>query len=190
MIAQFADTTKQFGVADTLEGRDGIQRDLDRLERWAHVNLLIFNKVECPTHGSGQTQAQIQAERWIESSPEEKYLGGFVEEKLNMTQQGILTALKADRILGSIKSSMASVTRDVALICSHETLPGILLPPVGPQHRESVDLLEHIQRKAMNEIRGLEHLCCSNWSREGSGETALGHFSKRGLTEKMERLFT
>lgn len=50
MIVQFADTSRQFGVADTLEGRDGIQRDLDpleRLERWAHVNLLKFNKVKC-----------------------------------------------------------------------------------------------------------------------------------------------
>ena len=32
--ASFADNTKLCGVADTLEGRDGIQRDLDRLERW------------------------------------------------------------------------------------------------------------------------------------------------------------
>lgn len=48
MITQFADTSRRFGVADMLEGRDGIHRDLDpleRLERWALVNLLKFNKV-------------------------------------------------------------------------------------------------------------------------------------------------
>jgi len=42
----FVDDAKLSGVVDTIKGRDVIQRDLNRLENWAHVNLKRFIKAK------------------------------------------------------------------------------------------------------------------------------------------------
>jgi len=46
-LSKFADETKLCGVVSTLDGRDAIQRDLDRLERCACANLMKCNMAKC-----------------------------------------------------------------------------------------------------------------------------------------------
>ena len=46
-FGKLADGANISGVVDTIEVKDTIQKDLNRLEKWTHMNLMRFNMAKC-----------------------------------------------------------------------------------------------------------------------------------------------
>ncbi|KAK4828075.1 hypothetical protein QYF61_023135 [Mycteria americana] len=143
-LSKFANDTKLGGAVDSLDGRHTLQRDLDRLESWAVTNCIKFNESKYRILHLGSGNPGYMYKLGDESSPGERDLRCY---------------LRANHVLGCIKHSIASWTREVivplytALVWPHLEY---CVQFWAPQYKKAIKLLECVHRRATKMMKGLE----------------------------------
>ncbi|KAJ7402821.1 rna-directed dna polymerase from mobile element jockey-like [Pitangus sulphuratus] len=83
-LNQFVGGTKFGRSVDLLEGRKALQRDLDRLDRWAEANCMSFSEAKYQVlhlaHNTAMQHYRL-GDEWLESGPEEKDLEVMVNSQ-------------------------------------------------------------------------------------------------------------
>ena len=140
------DYTRLCGVNTPAEW-DAIQR-----EQCAQENIMRFNKAKRKFLLLGCSnlhyQYKLEEER-IEYNLAEENLGVLMDGKLDMSQQFVLAAQKANYIIGCIKGSMARRSKVVILLLYSVLMRSHLeycIQMWSPQYRRDMDLLKCVQR--------------------------------------------
>ncbi|RMC16286.1 hypothetical protein DUI87_08501 [Hirundo rustica rustica] len=158
-LSKLTDDTKLGGNVDVLEDRKALQRDLDRLDQQAEAKHKTVNKTKCLQ--TQQPHAELQAEpEWLESYLVEKTLGVPASYQMLNKSQCVPRWSQRPMTLACVSNSVASRTRTVFDLLYLALVRPHLKSCVqfwAPHYKKDIEVLEPVQRRAMELGKSLEH---------------------------------
>ena len=113
----------------------------------------------------------------MENSPTERVLGVWADGKWSTSQQCALAAKRANRVLGCIKQSITSQSREVTVLLNTTALVRPHLEYFvqfwTPQYKKHIKLLDCLQRRVTKMLKGLKGKTEVTWFVQlGEGKAA------------------
>ena len=167
-VSKFADDTKFGRIIRTEEDQIKMQNDIEKLMEWAETWQMDLNSKKCKVMHFGRTNPKFNycmggyapAGTVLESVQEEKDIGVIVSDSLKPSAQCIKAAAKANSILGQMccrsfhyRDKYTWVPLYKKYVRHHLEFS---VQAWSPWFAKDIDLIEQVQKRAVNMIVGLK----------------------------------
>jgi len=164
-----------------VEDRNGIQNDLDKLEKWSVVNQMPFNVSKCKVMHLGKKNVNFKYRllgQTITRTTDEKDLGVYFSENFTPSFNCNKASKSANKVVGMIKRNIVNRSSEGMLILYKTLVRPILdycIPVCRPYLRKDIIKLEKIQKRFTKIIDGCK------------GKTYDQRLKKLGITSLSDR---
>jgi len=159
-LLKFADDSKLWGRAETMQDRMSLQKDLDILGEWAIINQMPFNVSKCKIMHVGKKNVKFEYNlmgQKIPTTTEEKDLGVFFSDTLKPSLNCDKASKSANKVVGMIRRNISNRSSEGMLILYKTLVRPILdysIPVWRPYAKKDIKKLEKVQKRFTKQIDG------------------------------------
>jgi ribonuclease P/MRP protein subunit RPP40 len=159
-VSCFADDLKIMGIVNTEEQIKKFQFDLDKISDWAHKWGMSFNINKCQVLHMGNKNKNFTYKLQgvdVVNAIDVGDLGVLVTKEFKMGTQCAAASNKANRMLGYLKRSICSRSKEVILPLYKSLVRPHLEYAVqfwSPYFKKDIDVIERVQHRATKIIQG------------------------------------